>query len=175
MKKNTIWMITLSLILALLFLTGCDKKSEAFAQIKEKLSLSQEKAAQVEPIFSAQVEEINNMLKLQQNKKPEMSSGERGPRGQKQTGETSATTANPFALKLETVNKMAELKLVGILTAEEITQYNEIIQKYIKSVMEENKSSDKNGNTSGGPGGDRGGPPPNGEMGNPPGEMESSF
>lgn len=145
MKKNTIRIMTLSLILAMLFLAGCDKKSEAFAQIKEKLSLSQEKAAQVEPIFSEQAEAIGNILKTNQNKKPEMNSGERPQSGQRPEGESKSPTVNPFALKLETVNKMAEIKLAGILTTEELAQYNEIVQSYINSVMTENKPAKQDG------------------------------
>lgn len=172
MKKGIIWILPI-LLLSVFFLASCseDDKTSAFNKIKEKLALTEEKAALVKPIFDEQADKISAALEEAKNNRPDMSSNSRpsfqpGEKPQASEGGQSKMQ-NPMAEKLKPINEDADSKLSTILTADQITEYNNIINEYIEKVMEANKPSAPSGGGMGGPGGGMGGP--GGGMGGPGG------
>ncbi len=142
MKKYFVWILPLLMVSAL-FLSSCseDDKTTAFNKIKDKLALSEEKAAMVRPIFMEQADKISAILEEAKNNRP--ASNEGYVPLPSQGGNTPALniTSDPTMAKLASVNNDADEKLANILTAPQITEYDRVIRRYTTKILEEDHPS----------------------------------
>jgi hypothetical protein len=188
MNKRMIWVLPF-LILPAFFMASCsdDDKTTAFNKLKERLVLTEEKAAMVQPIFMDQADKISEILQgTKSNRSTTQTSGTQqlgqssvmtnygspelrmsGMPPLVQNGGTDIFGSAPDQTqeKLDAVNKEADAKLASILTPGQITAYDRIIKGYIRTVTDENNSGSSPRGHRGGRGG-RGGM---GGMGNPGG------
>jgi hypothetical protein len=188
MNKRMIWILPF-LILPALFLASCsdDDKTTAFNKLKERLALTEEKTALVQPIFMDQADKISAILEETNNNRSGIQTGSTTQSGQgaagtnygspelhiggmPQLGQGGGTAifnseSDHTQEKLDAVNKDADAKLAAILTPNQITAYDRIIKGYIRTVTDENNSGSSPRGHRGGRGG-RGGM---GGMGSPGG------
>ena len=146
----------LLLITVIMFTASCSDVSSLnlFSRIKEKLSLTDEQAKAMKPIFDRQIDKAKTLIqdaKKQQN-------GISVPL-------TSEAIGNPLMIKLQALSSETKQELTPILTPEQLDTYDEMVSAQLEKYRAQLKDEQSSGAGSGGFGGNMGGYGPSGMNG----------